>query len=91
MRTASFRRVCMLALLLLVALPASAQNWRQVGPPGGDVQSLAAVLANRFGVRAAGELVPRHPTLGDVDSAQSLADYQAAKRAHKARLRARAG
>jgi uncharacterized HhH-GPD family protein len=55
------------------------------------VQSLAAVLANRFGVRAARELIPRHPTLGDVDSAQSLADYQAAKRAHKARLRARAG
>ncbi len=30
------------ATLLLLALPASAQNWRQVGPPGGDVQSLAA-------------------------------------------------
>src|SRR6202030_2649204 len=52
------------------------------------VQSLGAVLANRFGVRAARELVPRHPTLGDVDSAQSLADYHAAKRARKARLRA---
>ena len=26
----------------------------------------------------------RHPTLGDVDSAQALADYQAAKRVHKA-------
>ena len=25
-----------------------------------------------------------HPTLGDVDSPQALADYQAAKRAHKA-------
>jgi uncharacterized HhH-GPD family protein len=54
------------------------------------VNSLAAVLANRFGVRPARELAPRHPTLGDVDSAQSLADYQAAKRAHKAKLRARA-
>jgi hypothetical protein len=28
--------------------------------------------------------VPWHPTLGDVDSAQALADYQAAKRVHKA-------
>jgi uncharacterized HhH-GPD family protein len=55
------------------------------------VKSLAAVLANRFDVHAARELVPGHPTLGDVDSAQALADYQAAKRAHKAELRARAG
>src|SRR5258708_20710436 len=30
-------------LILLVTFPASAQTWRQVGPPGGDVQSLAAV------------------------------------------------
>jgi hypothetical protein len=35
-------------------------------------------------VKAAKELVPWHPTLGDVDSAQALVDYQAAKRAHKA-------
>jgi uncharacterized HhH-GPD family protein len=48
------------------------------------IQSLAAVLAKRFGVDAAEDLVPAHPTLGDVDSAQALADYQAAKRAHKA-------
>lgn len=48
------------------------------------VKSLAAVLANRFGVDAARPLVPAHPTLGDVDSAQALLDYQAAKRAHKA-------
>jgi uncharacterized HhH-GPD family protein len=48
------------------------------------VKSLAAVLANRFGVETARELVPPHPTLGDVDSAQALLDYQAAKRAHKA-------
>jgi uncharacterized HhH-GPD family protein len=47
------------------------------------VKALGAVLANRFGVAAARELVPSHPTLGDVDSAQALADYQAAKRAHK--------
>jgi uncharacterized HhH-GPD family protein len=48
------------------------------------VKALGAVLAKRFGVKAAKGLVPPHPTLGDVDSAQSLADYQAAKRAHKA-------
>jgi uncharacterized HhH-GPD family protein len=48
------------------------------------VKSLGAVLAKRFGVPAAQELVPGHPTLGDVDSPQALADYQAAKKAHKA-------
>jgi uncharacterized HhH-GPD family protein len=48
------------------------------------IKSLGAVLAKRFGVAAAGELVPPHPTLGDVDSPQALLDYQAAKRAHKA-------
>ena len=48
------------------------------------VKSFGAVLAKHFGVTAADELVPWHPTLGDVDSAQALADYQAAKRAHKA-------
>jgi uncharacterized HhH-GPD family protein len=48
------------------------------------VKALGSVLAKRFGVAAAEELVPWHPTLGDVDSPQALADYQAAKRAHKA-------
>jgi uncharacterized HhH-GPD family protein len=48
------------------------------------VKALGAVLAKRFGVEAAGELVPWHPTLGDVDSPQALAQYQEAKRAHKA-------
>jgi uncharacterized HhH-GPD family protein len=48
------------------------------------VKSLGAVLANRFDVAAAQDLVPSHPTLGDVDSPQALLDYQAAKRAHKA-------
>jgi uncharacterized HhH-GPD family protein len=47
------------------------------------VKALGSVLAKRFGVAAAEGLVPWHPTLGDVDSAQALADYQAAKRAHK--------
>jgi uncharacterized HhH-GPD family protein len=48
------------------------------------VTSLGAVLAKRFGVAAAEGLVPWHPTLGDVDSPEALAEYQAAKRAHKA-------
>jgi uncharacterized HhH-GPD family protein len=48
------------------------------------IKSLAAVLASRYGVATARELVPPHPTLGDVDSPQALIDYQAAKRAHKA-------
>ena len=48
------------------------------------VKSLGSVLAKRFGVAAAQDLVPWHPTLGDVDSPQALADYQAAKRVHKA-------
>src|SRR3954451_678550 len=48
------------------------------------VKALGAVLAKRFGLGTARDLVPPHPTLGDVDSAQALADYQAAKRVHKA-------
>jgi len=48
------------------------------------IKALGAVLANHFGVEAARELVPWHPTLGDVDSPQALADYQAAKRVSKA-------
>src|ERR1017187_6296556 len=44
MRATSFRYLFFaLGLLLLVSLSANAQSWRQVGPPGGDVQSLAAV------------------------------------------------
>ena len=48
------------------------------------VKALGSVLAKRFDVKAAQDLVPWHPTLGDVDSSQALADYQAAKRVHKA-------
>ncbi len=61
-------------------------------PGFGDmkVRSSLAVLANRFGVDLPGmdEVVPTHPTLGDVDSAEALERYQEAKRAHKAKLRA---
>ncbi len=53
------------------------------------VTSLGAVLAKRFGVAAAQDLVPNHPTLGDVDSIEALEHYQAKKRAHKAEMRAK--
>jgi uncharacterized HhH-GPD family protein len=48
------------------------------------IKSLGSVLFNRFGFEVAKDLVPGHPTLGNVDSVQALADYQALKRAHKA-------
>jgi uncharacterized HhH-GPD family protein len=48
------------------------------------ISSMAAVLFKHFGVEAARELMPGHPTLGDVDSPQALEDYQEAKRVHKA-------
>ncbi len=53
------------------------------------VKALSAVLAKRFGVATAQEIAPSHPTLGDVDSAEALAEYQAKKRAHKAEMRAK--
>lgn len=51
--------------------------------------SLIAILAKRYRIRPPGweEVAPRHPTLGDVDSAEALARYQDAKRLHKASLR----
>ncbi|MFL5849577.1 MAG: HhH-GPD-type base excision DNA repair protein [Solirubrobacteraceae bacterium] len=62
-------------------------------PSFGDmkVRSMLAILAKRYGLQLPGldEVVPQHPTLGDVDSPESLASYQAAKRAHKAEVRAR--
>jgi uncharacterized HhH-GPD family protein len=47
------------------------------------VKALGSVLAKRFGVEVAAGLVPEHPTLGDVDSPEALASYQAEKRAYK--------
>jgi photosystem II stability/assembly factor-like uncharacterized protein len=46
LRTPSIRNLWTIAAVLLVAVSAGAQGWRQVGPAGGDVQSLAAVPAN---------------------------------------------
>jgi uncharacterized HhH-GPD family protein len=54
------------------------------------ITGLGSVLALRFGVEAAQELVPDHPCLGRIDSPEALAEYQAAKRAHKAAMRAAA-
>ncbi|HEX4519675.1 MAG TPA: HhH-GPD-type base excision DNA repair protein [Gaiellaceae bacterium] len=54
------------------------------------VTALASVLAYRFDVSIAKPLAPDHACLGKVDSPQALSDYQAAKRARKAELRAAA-
>ena len=48
------------------------------------VKSMGAVLAKRFGIETAEELVPWHPTLGDVDSPEALVHYQEQKSIHKA-------
>jgi uncharacterized HhH-GPD family protein len=78
------------------AATGKALEQRLLGLPGiGEMKakSLIAVLGNRFGVRPPGydDVAPTWPTLGDVDSAEALATYQAGKRAHKAELRAAAG
>ena len=51
------------------------------------ITALGAVLAKRFGVPVANELVPDHPTLGDVDSNEKREWYQEKKRAYKRGLR----
>jgi len=53
-------------------------------------KSLLAILGKRLGVALPGmaDVMPKHPTLGDVDSAEALARYQAGKRAMKAEMRA---
>src|SRR3954469_23683291 len=47
------------------------------------IKSLGAVLAKQFGVKAANELAPAHPTLGDVTSPEELQRYQQWKREYK--------
>jgi uncharacterized HhH-GPD family protein len=66
---------------------------RLIALPGiGEMKAgtIVALLGKRYGIKPAGwdEVVPAHPTLGDVDSAEALAEYQAGKRARKAELRA---
>jgi len=53
------------------------------------IKALGAVLAKRFDVAVAQDLVPNHPTLGDVDSPEALEAYQAKKKAHKAEMRSK--
>ena len=54
-------------------------------------RTMIGVLAKRLGVRPAGweAFAPTHESLGDVDSPEALAEYQAAKRARKAAYRAK--
>jgi uncharacterized HhH-GPD family protein len=54
------------------------------------VRALIATVVKRYGVLPPGyeDVLPSHPTLGDVDSPEALDAYQAAKRAYKASLRA---
>ena len=54
------------------------------------VRGVIAVLHHRLGFSLPGidDVLPTYPTLGDVDSDEALAAYQAGKRAHKAELRA---
>lgn len=66
---------------------------RLLGLPGFGpmkARTVLAIVVKRFGVRPTGweAVLPTHPTLADVDSPESLAAYQAGKRARKAELRA---
>ena len=66
---------------------------RLLALPGiGEMKAAAiiAILGRRLGVHVPGldAVMPSHPTLGDVDSPEALASYQAGKRAHKAEMRA---
>ena len=53
-------------------------------------RTLIGILGKQFGVQPPGweALAPQHRSLGDVNSPQALAEYQAGKRAYKAQLRA---
>jgi len=68
---------------------------RLIALPGiGEMKAgtIVALLGKRYGIKPAGwdEVVPKTPTLGDVDSAEALAEYQAGKRERKAAARAAA-
>lgn len=65
----------------LLALPG-------IGPM--KASSIIAILSRRLGVTLPGmdAVLPKHATLGDVDSPEALAAYQASKRAAKAAARA---
>ena len=56
-------------------------------------KGLLAILARRLGVDLPRleEVMPTHPTLGDVDSPEALSAYQAGKRAAKAAAKPKGG
>ena len=65
---------------------------RLAGLPGFGsmkVTGTLAILSKRLGLQLPGlaDVLPGHPTLGDVDSPEALARYQAGKRAAKAEAR----
>jgi uncharacterized HhH-GPD family protein len=69
---------------------------RLLALPGiGEMKAAAiiSILGKRLGLELPGldAVMPKHPTLGDVDSAEALASYQAGKRAMKAEQRAAKG
>jgi len=69
---------------------------RLLGLPSiGDmkVRSILAILGKRLALQLPGldAVMPSHPTLGDVDSAEALERYQASKRAWKAAARVAEG
>ncbi len=69
---------------------------RLLGLPGiGEMKtaSILAILSRRLGVTLPGldDVLPKRPTLGDVDSPEALAAYQAGKRAAKAEAKAAKG
>ena len=69
---------------------------RLLALPGiGEMKTAAiiAILGKRLGLDLPelDAVMPRHPTLGDVDTPEALASYQAGKRAMKAQLRAAKG
>ena len=66
---------------------------RLLGLPGigaMKAKTLIAIVGKRYGIRPPGweDVAPKHPTLGDVESAEDLVAYQAGKRATKAAARA---
>ena len=77
-----------------------ALSWMALAAPAGarpqpdlaelDLRVRPADVAAPKRPKLAEPLAPSHPTLGDVDSPEALAEYQAGKRAHKAALRAAA-
>ena len=69
---------------------------RLIALPGiGEMKAgtIVSLLGKRYGIKPAGwdDVIPTTPTLGDVDSAEALAEYQAGKRARKAAMKAQAG